>query len=110
MVTVDYLKEKFKIKEDKELAAIFVRSPGAVGQWRAKGSVPASIQLLANELMSNMNINSDQPPTIGEVVANYGPEAKKIAETIEMIVEGKTEEERRDLVKNIMSDLWKKYT
>lgn len=50
------------------------------------------------------------PQTIAEISSSYSPEAKTIADTIEMIIDGKTEEERREMVKKIMADLWKKYS
>lgn len=40
MLTVDLLKEKFKVKEDQELAELLGKSPAAISKWRAAGEVP----------------------------------------------------------------------
>jgi hypothetical protein len=119
MMTVDYLKGRFGAKEDKGLAAILCKSPGAVANWRKAGTVPASVQLLARGLLGDNQAELErllgekdgkQPHTISELSANYSPEAKTIADTIEIIIDGKTEDERRDMVKEIMATIWKKYS
>ena len=51
MLTVEDLKIKFKVLEDKDLADKLGRSPQAVSNWRADGHVPASIERKANELL-----------------------------------------------------------
>ncbi len=118
MFTVDELKKRFGVKEDKDLAPIFCRGKGAVSVWRKKG-VPSSIELLARELLGDTQAEIErllderdgkQPHTISELSASYSPEAKTIADTIEIIIDGKTEDKRRDMVKEIMATIWKKYS
>ena len=125
MFTVDGLKERFGVKEDKDLAPIFCRGKGAVSVWRRKG-VPPSIELLARELLGDNqaeigrtlreqeripeNKADKRPLTISELSSSYSPEAKTIADTIEIIIDGKTEDERREMVKEIMANIWKRYS
>lgn len=68
----------------------------------------SKIQIIQNAL--GINSTEKQPQTIAEITSSYSLEAKTVADTIEMIIEGKTEEERREMVKKIMADIWKKYS
>jgi phage repressor protein C with HTH and peptisase S24 domain len=51
MLTVDEAKQLLGLKEDQELATELKRSTGAVGNWRADGKVPASIELRISEMI-----------------------------------------------------------
>lgn len=99
-----------------KLAEIIGVSQGTIGKYE-KGMMPSSDSLLriaeyggksANWIRNG--IEDIKPMSIAEITSSYSPEAKTIAQTIEMIIEGKTEEERREMVKNIMADIWKKYS
>lgn len=54
MISVDELKIKFGVNEDKELADKLGRTPGAVSNWRKLG-IPANIERMANMLLDAQN-------------------------------------------------------
>jgi TPP-dependent pyruvate/acetoin dehydrogenase alpha subunit len=58
MITVDYLKNKFQVTEDQELAAVFDKSGGAISKWRKFG-VPAIVERKAYALMAERGIVAD---------------------------------------------------
>jgi hypothetical protein len=59
MMTVDSLKEKLGIKEDRALADVLGKTPGAISNWRKTG-IPAKAEREALELMRERGIVSEQ--------------------------------------------------
>jgi hypothetical protein len=56
MLTVDFLKEKLGVKDDKDLADILGKTPGAISNWRKSG-IPAIVERKAIALLKERGIS-----------------------------------------------------
>ena len=69
MLTVDYLKTKFQVKEDQELASLLGKTAGAISKWRAAGEIPALAERRALELLAERGIVCEkETPYDGETI------------------------------------------
>jgi hypothetical protein len=72
MLTIEFLKHKFGVSEDKDLAGILGRTPGAVSNWRNSG-IPAAIERKAYKIMKERGIPTETEREEGRVTEPATP-------------------------------------
>lgn len=71
MITIEFLKNKFEVSDDKDLAEILGRSPGAISNWRKTG-IPAAIERKAYKIMEERGITTKEAGKVAEPSPDYG--------------------------------------
>jgi hypothetical protein len=82
MITIDFLKEKFGVKDDQDLAIELGKTPGAISKWRKSG-IPANAERKALEILTERGlISSEMPPEIPEEIRDMWNQLDEVVQVL----------------------------